>query len=99
MIHKNSLSKISKKIHKTIAISRKNGYNNIANKTKTLRVGVFPLLSFEKEKKLTNTESKVEKLIAPKIEFLGYELYDVEYVKEGKEYYLRVYIEGENGIH
>lgn len=47
---------------------------------------------------MTNTESKVEKLIAPQIENLGYELYDVEYVKEGKDYYLRVYIEGENGI-
>lgn len=47
---------------------------------------------------MTNTESKVEKLIAPQVEKLGYELYDVEYVKEGKDYYLRVYIEGENGI-
>ena len=61
-------------------------------------MGVFPLLCYEKEKKLTNTESKVEKLIAPRVENLGYELYDVEYVKEGKDYYLRVYIEGENGI-
>lgn len=47
---------------------------------------------------MTNTESKVEKLIAPKVEKLGYELYDVEYVKEGKDYYLRVYIESPNGI-
>ena len=47
---------------------------------------------------MTNTESKVEKLIAPKVENLGYELYDVEYVKEGKDFYLRVYIEGKNGI-
>ena len=47
---------------------------------------------------MTNIESKVEKLIAPKIENLGYELYDVEYVKEGKDYYLRIYIESKNGI-
>lgn len=47
---------------------------------------------------MTNIESKVEKLIAPKIENLGYELYDVEYVKEGKDYYLRIYIENEKGI-
>ena len=47
---------------------------------------------------MTNTESKVEKLIAPQIENLGYELYDVEYVKEGKDYYLRVYIESPKGI-
>lgn len=47
---------------------------------------------------MTNIESKVEKLIAPKIENLGYELYDVEYVKEGKDYYLRIYIESKKGI-
>lgn len=47
---------------------------------------------------MTNIESKVEKLIAPRIENLGYELYDVEYIKEGKDYYLRIYIESENGI-
>lgn len=47
---------------------------------------------------MTNTESKVEKLIAQKVENLGYELYDVEYVKEGKDYFLRVYIESEKGI-
>lgn len=47
---------------------------------------------------MTNIESKVEKLMAPRIENLGYELYDVEYVKEGKDYYLRIYIESENGI-
>ena len=47
---------------------------------------------------MTNTESKVEKLIEPKIQNLGYELYDVEYVKEGKDYFLRIYIESENGI-
>ena len=47
---------------------------------------------------MTNIESKVEKLIAPKIKKLGYELYDVEYIKEGKDYYLRIYIESENGI-
>lgn len=47
---------------------------------------------------MTNTESKVEKLIAPKVEKLGYDLYDVEYVKEGKDYFLRVYIESPKGI-
>ena len=32
------------------------------------------------------------------IEKLGYSLYDVEYVKEGPEYYLRIYIDKESGI-
>ena len=29
---------------------------------------------------------------------IGYELYDVEYVKEGKDYYLRIFIDSPNGI-
>ena len=32
------------------------------------------------------------------IQDLGYLLYDVEYVKEGKDYFLRFYIESEKGI-
>lgn len=61
-------------------------------------MGKIPLLSFEKEKKLTNIESKVEELIVKPIEKLGYELYDVEYVKEGKDYFLRIYIDSNKGI-
>ena len=47
---------------------------------------------------MTNIESKVECLIQKKIENLGYELYDVEYVKEGKDYFLRIYIDSSKGI-
>lgn len=47
---------------------------------------------------MANIEEKVETLIAPKIKDLGYELYDVEYVKEGKDYFLRVFIDSKNGI-
>ena len=47
---------------------------------------------------LTNIEKRVEDLIKQKIEDLGYELYDVEYVKEGKDYFLRIYIDSPNGI-
>lgn len=47
---------------------------------------------------MTNLEKKIEELVEPEIEKLGLELYDVEYVKEGKEYYLRIYIDSENGI-
>ncbi len=43
-------------------------------------------------------EGKVESLVKPIIEKLGYKLYDVEYVKEGKDYYLRIFIDKENGI-
>lgn len=47
---------------------------------------------------MTNIESRVESLIVAPIENLGYELYDVEYIKEGKDYFLRIYIEKEEGI-
>lgn len=42
-------------------------------------------------------EQKIEKLIKHKIENLGYLLYDVQYVKEGKDNFLRVFIEKEDG--
>ena len=43
-------------------------------------------------------EEKVENLVKQKIENLGYSLYDVEYKKEGKDYYLNIYIDSPNGI-
>ncbi len=47
---------------------------------------------------MAKIEEKVEELISSKIKYLGYELYDVEYVKEAKDYYLRIYIDNEKGI-
>ena len=38
------------------------------------------------------------KLIKRKIEAIGYELYDVEYSKEGKNYFLRIFIDKTEGI-
>lgn len=45
-----------------------------------------------------NIESKVQNLLEPIIQNLGYELYDVLYIKEGKDYYLRIVIDKESGI-
>lgn len=45
-----------------------------------------------------NIEKRTEELIAKIIEDLGYVLYDVEYVKEGKEYHLCIYIDKDGGI-
>lgn len=42
---------------------------------------------------LKNIESKVQEIIEPIIVNIGYELYDVEYVKEASDYYLRIYID------
>ncbi len=47
---------------------------------------------------MTKTEKNVYDMVLPIIEELGYELYDVEYVKEGKDYFLRIYIDAEKGI-
>ena len=47
---------------------------------------------------MSKIEEKVENLLKEKIESLGYNLYDVEYVKEGPNYYLRIYIDKETGI-
>ena len=47
---------------------------------------------------MAKIEEKVEELVKDPIEKLGYSLYDVEYVKEGPEYYLRIYIDKESGI-
>ena len=43
-------------------------------------------------------EEKVEELLKDKIENIGYSLYDVEYAKEGQNYYLRIFIDSPKGI-
>ena len=47
---------------------------------------------------MANIEEKVENLLAQTIQNLGYELYDVIYEKEGKDYYLRIFIDSKKGI-
>ncbi len=47
---------------------------------------------------MAKIEEKVEELIKDTIENIGYELYDVEYAKEGPNYYLRIYIDNKKGI-
>lgn len=47
---------------------------------------------------MANIEQKVTELLTSKINSLGYNLYDVEYVKVGKDYFLRIYIDKETGI-
>lgn len=43
-------------------------------------------------------ERRTEALIQPILDKLGFVLWDVEYVKEGADYYLRAYIDKEGGI-
>ena len=43
-------------------------------------------------------ERRVEEMLTPILDGFGFDLWDVEYVREGKEYYLRAYIDKEGGI-
>lgn len=45
-----------------------------------------------------NIEIRAEELLLPILEENGFEYVDVEYVKEGKDRYLRAYIDKEGGI-
>ena len=68
-----------------------------------MRVGVSPLLIVKKGhwKKMKNTKNiaaTVSEIISPVAEELGYILWDVEFVKEGARYILRVTIDSEEGI-
>lgn len=47
---------------------------------------------------MTKTEHEITLMISPLINELGYELYDVMYLKEGSEWFLRIFIDSENGI-
>lgn len=43
-------------------------------------------------------ESRTEELLLPIVESFGVEIYDVEYVKEGADFYLRAYIDKPDGV-
>lgn len=47
---------------------------------------------------MARIEERVEALLKPTIEKIGYDLYDVEYAKEGKNYFLRIFIDKPEGI-
>ncbi|SNU05890.1 ribosome maturation factor RimP [Lachnospiraceae bacterium] len=48
--------------------------------------------------KRADIEKRTEELVMPIIDSGGYEFWDAEYVKEGSDYYLRVYVDKEGGI-
>lgn len=43
-------------------------------------------------------ESKTEQLLVPITERFGVEIYDIEYIKEGSDWYLRIYIDKPEGV-
>ena len=48
--------------------------------------------------KKNSTEKTVWQFIEPLLTETPYEIYDVEYVKEGTEWYMRIFIDNEGGI-
>ena len=92
-----------KKISKTLDFMAKIGYN-IKEHKKTQKSRSKSYSSIvngrikEKGGLMAKIEEKVEELIKDKIENIGYSLYDVEYAKEGPNYYLRIYIDSPKGI-
>ena len=48
--------------------------------------------------KTANIASMAEKIITPCVEKLGYRIWDVEFVKEGAGWYLRITIDSDDGI-
>lgn len=47
---------------------------------------------------MAKVEEKIEELVTKPINDLGYRVYDVMYVKEGKDNYLRIFIDNDKGI-
>lgn len=47
---------------------------------------------------MSKITERVEEIVTPIVESLGFELVDVEYVKEGPDYYLRIAIDKPGGI-
>lgn len=47
---------------------------------------------------MSKITQRVEEIVTPIVESLGFELVDVEYVKEGPDYYLRIAIDKPGGI-
>ena len=48
--------------------------------------------------KRDSIEAKTEELLTPICQQFGVEIYDVEYVKEGSDFYLRAYIDKPEGV-
>ena len=46
----------------------------------------------------SNVENKVREIVEPIASELGLEIWDVRFVKEGADHYLRIYIDKEDGI-
>ena len=63
-----------------------------------LQESTFLIVERGRMSKREDYEKKTEALLDPILSDKGFELWDIEYVKEGADYYLRAYIDKEGGI-
>ena len=87
-------------MQKTLAITENKVYNNnvIIKKQKSGNKSHSLLMFGGDFLASSNIETKIENLLKNIIENIGYELYDVRYEKEGKDFYLRIIIDKPEGI-
>ena len=57
-----------------------------------------PALDVIKEIGMSKISDRLKELAAPVAESMGFDIYDTEYVKEGSEYYLRIYISKDGSV-
>ena len=46
----------------------------------------------------SNTEKRLEEMLKPVVERMGYEMVDIEFVKEGPNWYLRAFVDKDGGV-
>ena len=63
-----------------------------------MQESTFLIVERGRMSKREDYEKKTEALLDPILSDKGFELWDIEYVKEGADYYLRAYIDKEGGI-
>ena len=67
----------------------------MSNKKKPLYWGFFVL---GEKSSVATREQQLRDLLAPTVEALGFELWGLEYLSQGRHSLVRVYIDGDNGI-
>lgn len=86
------------KIHSAILKYR----NEVVSNESGLASPLFIIANVLERKEFMSTgrdyETLTEELLLPIVEKFGVEIYDVEYVKEGVDWYLRAYIDKEGGV-
>ena len=67
----------------------------MSNKKKPLYWGFFVL---GEKSSVATREQQLRDLLAPTVEAMGFELWGLEYLSQGRHSLVRVYIDGDNGI-